>query len=74
MKLVAGTVVDGKVSLPKGEFEEGSAVAVLAPEEGAPLRLSIEDEAALQESFEAVRRGEFSTGTDLIARLKARGR
>ena len=74
MKLVAGTVVDGKIALPEGEFEEGCAVAVLAPSAGDPVRLTREDEAALAECFDQVRRGNFVEGTDLIARLKARGR
>ena len=74
MKLVTGTVVDGKVTLPEGEFDEGSAVGVFGPDSGEPVRLSRAEEAVLAESLEKVRRGSFVEGTDLIARLKARGR
>ena len=74
MNLVTGTVVDGKVALPEGEFEEGSAVTVLVPNGEESVRLSPADEAALAESLQEVRRGNCINGTDLIARLKARGR
>ena len=74
MKLVTGKVVDGKVSLPKGEFEEGSPVAVLAASPSEPISLSRAEEDALLESLNEIRSGNFVDGEDLIRSLKARGR
>lgn len=74
MKLVTGTVVDGKVTLPGGEFEEGSAVAVLASDGGEPVQLSPAEEDALLESLQAIRDGNCVDGEDLIRNLRSRGR
>ena len=74
MKLVTGKVVDGKVSLPEGEFEEGSAVAVLAPDANEPVPLSRAEEDALLESLEHIRSGRFVNGEDLVRSLRSRGR
>jgi len=74
MKLVTGKVVDGKVTLPEGEFAEGSAVAVFASEAGEPVLLSRAEEDALSESLQEIRSGNFVDGEDLIRSLRARGR
>lgn len=74
MKLVTGKVVDGKVTLPEGEFEEGSSVAVLASTTGEPVSLSPAEEEALLESLNEIRAGNFVDGEDLIRNLRARGR
>ena len=74
MKLVTGKVVDGKVSLPEGEFEEGSPVAVLAASPSEPISLSPAEEEALLESLNDIRSGNFVDGEDLIRSLRARGR
>jgi hypothetical protein len=74
MKLVTGKVVDGKVSLPEGEFAEGSAVAVFASEPGESVVLTEAEEDALSESLQEIRSGNFVDGEDLIRSLRSRGR
>ncbi len=74
MKLVTGTVVDGKVTLPEGVFEEGSAVAVLGGDPAESVPLTAAEEAGLSESLKDIREGRYVEGSDLVARLKSRGR
>lgn len=74
MKLVTGKVVGGKVTLPEGEFEEGSAVAVFASSATDPVLLTKAEEDALSESLQEIRWGNFVDGEDLIHMLRSRGR
>lgn len=74
MKLVTGTVENGKVALPEGEFEEGAAVAVLASTSDEPIRLTSAEEEALIESLADIRSGKYVSGVDLIQQLRSRGR
>lgn len=74
MKLVTGTVENGKVVLPEGEFEEGAAVAVLASTPDEPVRLTAAEEEALIESLAEIRSGNYVTGVDLLQQLRSRGR
>jgi hypothetical protein len=70
MKLVTGKVVGGKVALPEGEFEEGSAVAVLASDASEPVSLTRAEEDFLSESLQEIRSGNFVDGEDLIRPLR----
>ena len=74
MKLVTGTVENGKVTLPAGEFEEGAAVAVLASTPDEPVRLTSAEEEALLESLSQIRSGHYVSGEDLLRELRSRGR
>jgi len=74
MKLVTGKVVNGKVSLPDGEFEEGSSVAVPASSANEPVVLTPAEEQSLLESLNQIRSGNYVDGEDLVRRLRSRGR
>ena len=74
MKLVTGKVENGKVTLPEGEFEEGSAVAVLASTVDEPVLLTPAEEEALLESLSEIRSGDYISGEDMLRRLRLRGR
>lgn len=72
MKVITGTVVDGKVDLPANVLCEGAQVAVLAPDPDEPIALSSEEERELSAAMEAIRRGEFVSGADLLLELRSR--
>ncbi|MDP9191993.1 MAG: hypothetical protein M3P06_09875 [Acidobacteriota bacterium] len=74
MKLVTGKVENGKVALPEGEFEEGSAVAVLASTVDEPVGLTSAEEEALLESLTAIRSGNYISSEDMLRHLRSRGR
>lgn len=71
MKIVTGTVVAGKVALPRDILAEGERVAVIAPEAGEPVSLSPAQEREMTEAMAAIRRGEYVDGTDLLAELRS---
>jgi hypothetical protein len=69
MRVLTGRVVDGKVELG-GEIEDGTPVAVLAPDrEGS--RLTAAEEAELSEALDEIQRGEFEDGFALLREIKA---
>jgi hypothetical protein len=72
MKIITGTVVDGKIELPAESLAEGSHVMVLAPGSDQPIRLSAAEEQELLEAMEQIRRGEFMDGQALLAELEGR--
>jgi len=72
MKVITGKVVNGRVELPPGEIAEGATVAVVTSDDSEPIVLTPEQEQALTEAMEAIARGEFVDGDELLARLKAR--
>ena len=72
MKVITGKVVNGKVELPPGAVAEGSSVAVVASDESDPVVLSPAEEQELTEAMEAIARGEFVDGDELLERLKSR--
>jgi hypothetical protein len=74
MKLVTGKVENGKVELPKGEFEEGATVAVFASTTSEPLTLTAAEEEELFESLSQIRAGHQVSGSDLLRQLRSRGR
>jgi hypothetical protein len=72
MKIITGTVVDGKIELPAESIAEGVHVMVLAPEADEPIRLSPSDERELSEAMEEIRRGEYVDGHELLSELRSR--
>lgn len=72
MKVITGKVVNGRVELPPGEVAEGATVAVVTSDDSDPVELSAEEEQELTEAIEAIARGEYIDGDELLARLKAR--
>jgi len=74
MKLVTGKVENGKVALPEGEFEERSAVAVLASTVDGPVGLTPAEEEALIESLTAICSGNYISSEDMRRRLRSGGR
>jgi hypothetical protein len=71
MKIITGTVVAGKVELPRHILADGERVAVIAPEAGEPISLSPAQEREMTEAMAAIRRGEYVDGTDLLAELRS---
>lgn len=47
MKVISGTVLGGKVEVPKDTFAEGDRVAIVATEPAEPIQLTPEQEAEL---------------------------
>jgi hypothetical protein len=72
MKVITGTVVDGKVELPSDTLEEGAPVAILAPDPDEPITLTEAEERDLLEAVEDIRRGEYVDGLDLLGELRSR--
>jgi hypothetical protein len=72
MRVITGTVVDGKIELPAEALAEGVHVTVLAPEAAEPVRLSAIEERELFEAMEQIHAGEFVDGDDLLLELRSR--
>src|SRR6266478_3938437 len=70
MKVATGTVVDGKVVVEGETLTEGSSVTVVLREDDEAFELTPEEEAELLDSFEAIERGEFVSGEQLLERLR----
>lgn len=70
--MITGTVVGGKVELPGDALGEGAHVAILAPDPDEPVALTADQEQELLSAMEAIRRGEYVNGTDLLAELRSR--
>ena len=70
MKVISGTVVRGKVEVPKDVFAEGDRVAVVAAEPAEPIQLTPEQEAELVAAVEDIRRGRYVDGHELLAELR----
>jgi hypothetical protein len=73
MKVVTGTVVNGKVEVPP-DIEEGSQVAILAPGTDEPFTLSPSEEEELSQALEEIHGGKFVDGWALINEIKAKSR
>jgi hypothetical protein len=73
MKVVTGTVVNGKVEVPP-DIEEGSQVAILAPGSDEPFTLSPSDEEELSLALEEIHSGKFVDGWALVREIKAKSR
>lgn len=69
MRVLTGRVLAGRVEL-EGEIEDGTPVAVLAPDrEGAGLTPA--EEVELAEAYAQIQRGEFEDGFALLHEIKA---
>ncbi len=71
MKVITGTVVDGKIEVPAGELSDGESVAILARDSDEPIRLTAEQDEELSRAVEEIRRGKFVEGDELLAELRA---
>lgn len=70
MKLLAGTVKEGKVVLSGASLPEGTVVAVYAPEPGGSVRLPVNLQAELEEAIAEADREEGISATELFAQLE----
>jgi len=72
MKVLTAKVVDGRLDVPQGSFEEGATITLLVPEddEEEGFRLSPEDQALLLESIAEGRRGEVVDGWQFLDELE----
>jgi len=61
MRVITSTVVGGKVEVPEATLEEGSRVAILAPDGDEPIELTTEEQRELSAAMEEIRRGAFAT-------------
>jgi len=72
MRVLTARVVAGRIDLG-GEVEDGTPVAVLAPDrEGT--RLTTEEEAELAEALAEIQRGDFEDAFALLDEIKAQAR
>ena len=67
MKVMAGTVVRGKVEVPKDAFAEGDRVAIVVAEPAEPIHLTLEQEAELVAAVEDIWRGRYVDGQEFAA-------
>jgi hypothetical protein len=70
IKLLAGTVKEGKVVLTDASLPEGTMVAVYATEPGGPVRLPANLQAELEEAIAEADREEGISAEELFARLE----
>lgn len=73
MRLITGTVVDGKVVVDGETLAEGETVTVLLSENGETFELGPGEEAELLESIASIERGDFVSGEQLLERLRRFG-
>ena len=73
MKVITAQVVDGRIDAPP-EIEDGSYVAILAPEAEGPVVLSTAQERELSEALADIQAGRSVDGWDLLNELKAQNR
>lgn len=69
MKVVTGTVIDGRVVVEGESLAEGTKVTVVLREEEEFFDLTPEDEAELLVSIAEIERGEYITADELLKRL-----
>jgi len=70
MKLLAGTVKEGKVVLSGDSLPEGTVVAACAPESGRPVHLPANLQAELEEAIAEADREEGISAEQLFAQLE----
>ena len=73
MKVATGTVVDGKVVVEGESLAEGSTVTVVLRDDEEAFEPTSEEEEELLESIAQIERGEFTTGEQLLDRLRRLG-
>lgn len=72
MKVMTGTVVNGRIEIPTEILSEGARVMIVAADSGELVRLTQAEEQELFESAEQIRRGEYVDGDDLVRELRSR--
>jgi hypothetical protein len=72
MKVMTGTVVNGKIEVPPEALGEGAQVMIVAAEPGGLVRLTPAEEDELLAAAEEIRRGEYVDGDDLVRDLRSR--
>jgi len=72
MKVISGTVVNGKIDVPIDALAEGDRVTILAADSTEPIQLTPEQEDELVAAVEDIRRGKYVDGQDLVANLRRR--
>ncbi len=70
MKVISGTVVDGKIDVPIDTLAEGDRVAILAADSTEPIQLTPEQEDELVAAVADIRRGKYVDGQDVVADLR----
>jgi hypothetical protein len=70
MKVITGTVVDGKIVVEGEPLQDGSKVTVLAPEgDDDTFELPPEQEAILLQAIEEIERGEGMDAREFLKEL-----
>jgi hypothetical protein len=72
MKVITGRVVEGRIEV-EGDLPEGTAVAVLAADEGG-FQLSSSEEDELVEALAAIRSGAYVDGHSLLREIQGLSR
>lgn len=72
MKVISGTVVDGKIDVPVDALAEGDRVAILAADSTEPIQLTPDQEDELVAAVEDIRRGRYVDAQDLMGDLRRR--
>jgi hypothetical protein len=71
MRVLSGTVVQGKIEVPADSFADGAHVMILAAEPDEPIRLTPEEEDELSEAIEQIRQGNYVDGQTLLDELRS---
>lgn len=69
MKIITGTVMDGRIVVEGAPFSEGEKVTILGHDGNETFRVSAEEKRQLLESLAQADRGEFVDGEELLAEL-----
>ena len=72
MKVISGTVVDGKIDVPIDALAEGDRVAILAADSTEPIQLTPDQEDEMVAAVEDIRRGRYVDGQDFVGDLRRR--
>ena len=70
MRILSGTVVDGRIEVPEGTVEDGTTVTVIVPDGEATFELTPEEVRELQSSIDQASRGEVVDGWKLLEQLR----
>ncbi len=73
MRVISGTVVDGKVVVEGLTLPEGTVVTIFARDEESPVKLSPAEEAELLEALDEADREEGISAEELFDRLRKYG-
>jgi hypothetical protein len=69
MKIITGTVLDGRIVVEGERFTEGEQVTVLRREENETFQVSAREKRELLDSIAQAKRGEFVNADALLAEL-----